>query len=296
MTVTPCPVDLERLLAFPIPEIEHRYDDRDTMLYALGVGFGHDPADEQQLRYVWEQRLVATPTMAAVLGYPGFWMIDPESGVDWRQVVHAEQSIVIHEPIAATGTVVGTSRIVRVVDKGAGKAALIYTERQIVDAASGQLVATSIASSLVRGGGGFGSTDEPLQLTAPVPDTAPDLVCDLPTLPQSALLYRLSGDRNPLHVDPAVARTAGFDRPILHGLCTYGVVGHAILRMVCDYEPLRLAGLACRFSSPVYPGETIRTEMWTSNPAAVHFRASVPDRDVVVLDQGIATLAKSERD
>ena len=123
-----------------------------------------------------------------------------------------------------------------------------------------------------------------------MPEGPPEAVCDLTTLPQAALIYRLSGDRNPLHADPLVADRAGFEKPILHGLCTYGVAGHAVLKTMCDYDPAGITGLDVRFSAPVYPGETIRTEMWRDGKV-VSFRSTVLERDLMVLNNGKATLA-----
>ncbi len=284
------PIDVERLLAYAIPETHQTYDDRDAILYALSAGFGHDPVDEHQLRYVYEDALRVTPTFAGVLGYPGFWLKDPATGVDWTRVVHAEQRQTVHEPIPPRGSVVGHTHVTRVVDKGPGRPALIYVDRRLEDT-TGRMLATAEQVVMVRGGGGFGGSDEAPPSDPAPPGGSPDLVCDLPTLPQSALLYRLTGDRNPLHADPTVARIAGFARPILHGMCTYAVAGHAILREVCGYDPVRLRSLSCRFSAPVHPGETIRTEMWLGPEGDVSFRSLVVERGEVVLDRGHATVA-----
>ena len=160
------------------------------------------------------------------------------------------------------GTVVGRSRIVDVIDKGAGKGALIYSERRIVDRASGRLLATINQTTFCRADGGFGGEKREAPAPHVLPERAPDLSCDLATRPEMALIYRLSGDVNPLHAEPAFAREAGYPRPILHGLATFGVAGHALLKTVCGYDPARLTAMAGRFSAPVYPGETIRTEIW----------------------------------
>ncbi|HEX7127508.1 MAG TPA: MaoC/PaaZ C-terminal domain-containing protein [Thermodesulfobacteriota bacterium] len=284
-------IDYERLLALRIPDAEHRYTERDTILYALGVGLGHDPVDEAQLAFVYEPGLRVLPTMATILGYPGFWMRDLDTGIDWVRVVHGEQGLVLHRPLPASGTVVGKTRVVDVVDKGPGKGALVYAERKVYEPASGELLATLTQTTVCRGDGGFGGPPRPTRRPHPIPERAPDLACDLPTSPQAALLYRLSGDLNPLHADPAVARRAGFPRPILHGLATYGVAGHALLRTVCGYDTGRLVAMDARFSAPVFPGETIRTEIWRDG-ARVSFRARVVERDVVVLDNGRAELRR----
>ena len=231
--------------------------------------------------------------MCAVLASPGFWIKEQNTGVDWVQVLHGEQGLHLHRPLPAAGTVIGRMRITDIVDKGAAKGALIYTEKELIDKASGAPLATLTSTTFARGDGGFAGPDTPpgpAITPHPIPDRPSDITCDLPTLPQAALIYRLSGDRNPLHAEPAVARKAGFDAPILHGLCTLGVAGHAILKTCCDYDPARFKSLELRFSAPVYPGETIRTEMWRDS-GVVSFRSRVVGRDVVVLNNGRVEVA-----
>jgi len=176
-----------------------------------------------------------------------------------------------------------------VVDKGPGKGALIYSERRIVDRASGELIATLTQTTFCRGDGGFGGPQRPTPAPHALPDRAPDFVCDLGTRPEAALIYRLSGDTNPLHAEPSHAKAAGFPRPILHGLATFGVAGHAILKAICSYDPSRLIAMDGRFSAPVYPGETIRTEMWRDG-GVISFRARVRERDVMAINNGRAKL------
>ena len=285
------PFDPEVLLNWPFEPIEHTYDFRDAILYALCVGLGSDPLDEDQLRFVFEEpELQALPTMAVVLAYPGFWIRDPKTGVDWVKILHGEQGLTIHNPLPSAATVVATTKVTNVLDKGADKGALIYTSRTIVDKATGQELATVTATAFGRGDGGFGGPSGPAPAPHSLPEREPDEVCDLPTLPQAALIYRLAGDHNPLHASPAVARAAGFERPILHGLCTYGVAGHAILKTQCGYDPAKLKRMDLRFSAPVYPGETIRTEMWRDGNV-VSFRATALERETVVLNNGRAEVA-----
>jgi acyl dehydratase len=283
------PIDYDKIKNWPFPEVVQTYTGKDSILYALGVGYGHDPMDEAQLRFVYEKNLLAAPTMPVVLGYPGFWMKDPAAGIDWVKIVHGEQALRLHRPIPAAGTVIGRTRVKAVVDKGRDKGALVILERSITDKASGVLLATLDHTTFCRGDGGFGKGDAAPPPPPAVPEGTPDASCDLPTLPQAALIYRLCADPNPLHAEPAVARAAGFSRPILHGLCTYGVAGHAILRTFCNYEPEKLSGLSVRFSAPVYPGETIRTEMWRRG-GTILFRSRAIERDVVVLNNGVATI------
>jgi acyl dehydratase len=205
------------------------------------------------------------------------------------KIVHGEQALRIHRSIPVSGTVIGRMRVKAIVDKGKDKGVLVCQERSIVDKASGAVLATLDHITFCRGDGGIGKSDPAPPAPASVPEGAPDASCDLPTLPQAALIYRLCADPNPLHAEPAVAKAAGFSRPILHGLCTYGVAGHAILRTFCGYEPEMLSSLSVRFSAPVYPGETIRTEMWRRG-GTVLFRSRAIERDVVVLNNGVATI------
>jgi len=282
-------IDYEKLLALKILQIEHTYTDKDTILYALGVGMGRDPLDADELAFVYEKNLKAMPTMAAMIGYPGFWVRDMATGIDWVKSVNGEQTITLHQPIAPTGTVVGRTKILDIIDKGAGKGALIYTERKVSDKVSGALIATVTQTTFARADGGFGGPKRESPPVHPIPERKPDRVCEMPTRPEIALIYRLSGDRNPLHIDPAVAKAAGYERPILHGLATFGVVCRALLKSLCGYDPARLAAFGGRFSSPVFPGETIRTEMWRDG-AVVSFRAHVVERNVVAMNNGRAEI------
>jgi acyl dehydratase len=243
--------------------------------------------DERQLRFVDETKLKAVPTMANVLSYPGFWMRDLDTGIDWMKVVHGEQAMRLHRPLPPEGAVVGRTRIVDLVDKGPGKGALVYAERVISDAATGEKMATLLQTVFCRGDGGFGGKSEAPRTPHPVPEREPDLIVDMPTHPQMALIYRLSGDFNPLHADPAFAKKAGYDRPILHGLATYGVVGHGLMAALCDYAPERVEALEGRFSAPVFPGETISIDIWRDEPGRAAFRARIAARHAVVFNNGL---------
>lgn len=288
-------IDYARLKAWPFKDVEQSYAEKDTILYALGLGYGYDPMDEGQLQFVFEKDLKALPTMPVVLGYPGFWMKDPASGIDWMRIVHGEQSLTLHKPLPPVGTVVGRTRVVSVVDKGKGKGALVELERKLHNKRSGELLATIGQVTFCRGDGGFSDLpnngpkggDAPPAAKPATPDSTPQKICDLPTLPQAALIYRLCADPNPLHADPAVAKAAGFPRPILHGLATYGVAGHAILRTFCSYDPSRLKSIGVRFSAPIFPGETIRIEMWREGDV-VQFRGKSVERDIIVISNGTA--------
>ncbi|MBR0662231.1 MaoC/PaaZ C-terminal domain-containing protein [Neoroseomonas oryzicola] len=279
-------INHDHLLNYPIPEIRQTIRWQDTALYNFSIGLGQDPMDEKQLDFLYEPRLKAMPSMAVVLGYPGFWIRNPDTGVDWTQVLHGEQSVILHKPLPAEGEIIGKSRISSIVDRGPGKGALLYNERIVLDAKTGEKLATLEGTTFARGDGGFGGPSGPVKKPHPEPERAPDITVDLATRPEQAIVYRLNGDHNPLHIDPAVAAKAGFKQPILHGLCTFGVVCHALMKALCGYDPARFGRMDLRFSSPVYPGETIRTEIWHEEGGAA-FRARVVERDKVVVSNGL---------
>lgn len=282
-------IDYDKLLALKIPDAEQSYGAKDCILYALGVGLGLDPVNEDELPFVYEKNLKVLPTQATVLASPGFWLRELDTGVDWVKLVHGEHSMVMHKPLAGYGTVTSKTRVLDVVDKGEGKGAIVYSERTVSDKASGDHICTIVQTTFCRGDGGFSGPPRPQRPVHAIPQRAPDLICELATRPETALIYRLSADLNPLHADPAVAKAAGFPKPVLHGLATFGVAGHAVLKMVCGYDPARLASIAGRFSAPVYPGETIRTELWRDGDV-VSFRATAVGRGVIAINNGRADL------
>jgi acyl dehydratase len=276
------------------PDIVHRYTERDSMLYALGLGFGSDPMDRGALRFVYEKNLQAVPTLATVMGSPGIWWRDPRTGADAVKLVHGEQDIRLLRPLAASGTLVARNRVISLTDKGAGKGAIAVLLRSLVDEATGETVAESRNVTFLRGDGGFsdisGVSDPGPEPLPAVPERAADIEVSYSTRPETALIYRLSGDVNPLHADPDVAAKAGFDRPILHGLCTYGMGARAVIENVLGHDAARLKRLAVRFTSPVWPGETVRYELWREGDARLSLRASVDARKVVVLNNGVVEI------
>lgn len=284
-------LNLDKLLSIKVPAVEQSYGPKDCILYALGLGFAQDPTDENELRFVYEKNLRALPTWPLKQGYSPYWLRDGDYGLTFSHAVHGEQGIVLHAPVMTEGQVIGQERVVDVVDKGEGRGALIYSERAIADKASGRLLATLTQTTFCRADGGFGGQRERKDAKPPhaIPERAPDIVCDLQTRPEMALIYRLSGDINPLHADPEFASSAGFPRPILHGLATMGVAGHALLKTVCGYDPARLTAMSVRFSAPVFPGETVRTEIWRGG-GVISFRAHVMERNVVAIDNGRAQI------
>jgi acyl dehydratase len=281
------PLDYQKIMALPPIETVQELTFRDTILYALGVGVGaSDPTDPAELQYVYEDGLKALPTLAVVMAFPGFWLQRPEYGVTWQKVLHGEQSIEIHRsPLPVEGLFRGVTQIDEIYDKGADKGAVVLSSRRLYTE-SGEHVATARQASFLRGDGGFGGKSEGAPKPHPLPDRAPDLTTRATTQVSQALLYRLSGDYNPIHADPKVAKQGGFERPILHGLASYGVVGRALTKAVCGDVPERVRRMDVRFSSPVYPGETFEIDIWREGPGQAAFRVRVVERDVVVLQNG----------
>lgn len=295
------PIDYQHLKARDFGVIRQSYTERETMLYALSLGLGNDPLDAAALPFVYEGLeggLRALPTQAVVLGYPGFWAREPDTGIDWVKLMHGEQRVRWHRPLPASGTVAGKNRVTHLIDKGEGKGAILIIERQLENEA-GALLATLQQATFLRGDGGYSQlrggqpSDVPLPALQPTPeDRASDFTDTQSTRPEAALLYRLMGDFNPLHADPAVAAKAGFERPILHGLASYGLLAHAVLRQCGESNPARLKALDIRFAAPVYPGETLVTDIWRvpGRPGQFQLRARVAERDKVVLSHGFAEL------
>ena len=282
------PLDPDILLNKPPLVTRQTYAAKDVILYAFGVGVGYeDPTDPIELGFLYERQLAVLPTMAIVLAAPPFWIDDPALGITWQKVLNAGQEMVLHAPLPIEGSLSTELRIDAIWDKGAEKGALMNSHRVLRNDATGEKLATIHQTHMLRGDGGFGGQDMPKKDSAPFPTRAPDLVVALPTRPEQALIYRLCGDLNPLHIDPAVATGAGFPKPILHGSCTFGIVGRAILRACAGNMPDRLTRFGARFSRPVLPGDTIRTEIWDEGKE-IRFRARAAERDVVVLDEGVA--------
>jgi len=280
------PVDRDVLLNWRFEPVTERYDTARTILYALGVGAGAE-GNEADLPLVYERHLKAMPMMAVVLAADGPWMTDPRTGITFTHVLHGEQRLEIHSPLSAQGALIGQTSIEGLYDKGA-KGAVLALKRKLRDADTGMLVATVRSGAFLRADGGFGGSSEGQALPHLIPDRPPDTSLSIATRLDQALIYRMSGDFNPLHVDPAVARQAGFERPILHGLCSYGIAGLAIIKALCGGDPERLRRLDVRFSTPVYPGETLVTEIWLEEGHRAAFRVKVAERDVVALNNGRA--------
>jgi acyl dehydratase len=273
------------------------YGDKDVMLYALGVGLGADPLNEKELAFVYERNLKVVPTAATVLAAGGRAMDGGRaeqppghrvSDINYLMVVHGEQKVELHRPLPAAGAFTAATRTVGAYDKGPDKGAVVIHETVWTNE-TGEKVATLTGSMFARGDGGFGGPSQGAPAPHPTPARSPDLSVDFATRPDQALLYRLNGDRNPLHADPEVARLAGFERPILHGLCTYGVTCRAILAAITEFDPEPIASHQARFSAPVFPGDTLTVDLWRDGKE-IAFEARVKARDATVIKNGLTVL------
>lgn len=267
------------------------WGERDAIIYALAVGLGSDPLDSRALPFVREPALKAVPSFPTVLA----WIAEPtfeQLGVDPVTALHGEQKIELHRPIGFPLKVSVQGSVVDVFDKGSGRGAVVVTRHVIADLADGRPIATLTTTCFGRAEGGCGGSANPAPSPHKVPDRAPDSVLDVPTRADLALLYRLTGDRNPIHADPPAARAAGFDRPILHGLCSFGITCRAILETWADFDPDRILSHQARFSSPVLPGQTLTVEMWRDG-SEISFQARVKESDRLAISNGKCVLRKA---
>lgn len=273
------------------PQVRGSWSSKDALLYAVGVGAGQDPTAAGELAFVTENSMDVTqralPTMAVVLAdvsgaFGNIGSFNP------AMLVHGEQKVICHRELPVAGELVSTSEITAIWDKGKG--AVIEVTARALDAADGEPLFDLVMSAFIRGEGGFGGERGPSGPANVLPERAPDHAVSAVTRPEQALIYRLSGDRNPLHSDPSFAAMAGFDRPILHGLCTYGFAGRALLSHLCDSDPSRFGSIEGRFSSPVFPGEELTTQMWTTGAGEAVFRV-LASGDRPVIDSGRCTFA-----
>jgi acyl dehydratase len=283
-------MNLDKLLQFSFPEIDYTATPRDAMLYALGIGVGDRPGDARDLQFVYEPSLKIFPSQVNVICHPGSWILNPVLEIDWVKLLHGEQAFAILKPLTPGKTYTGRYKITGVLDKGAGKGALLFMRKELSEKGDDTLVSTVDSTYFLRGDGGSGGTLTEVAAPHALPDRSPDSSITLTTLARAALIYRLSGDYNLIHADPAIARKAGFERPILHGLCSLGVATRAIVQACCDDQPERLRALQLRFTSPVYPGDTLVTDIWRDEEV-VSFRCRVAERHVVVLNNGRALVA-----
>ncbi len=281
------PIAYPEILSLASEAQPYSWTEKDAMLYALGIGMGSDPMNLDELPFVYESGLKAVPTMATTVAWgagPGIGKM----GINFLLVVHGEQKVEFHKPFPTEASVLAASRVIGAYDKG-DKGAVIYNETVLADAKTGEKIATLTGSTFARGDGNFGGPSDGAPEPHEVPTRAPDLSVDIATKPDQALIYRLSGDRNPLHSDPRIAAAAGFPRPILHGLCTYGITCRAVLQEYCGFDPAKIKSHQVRFSSPVFPGETITVDLWKDGDV-VSFEARVKSRGVTVVKNGKTVL------
>jgi acyl dehydratase len=257
-------------------------------LYALALGCGDDPTDEASLPFVYERRLKVIPTLPTILA----WIVEPtfaSLGAHVDFALHSGQKIEIHRALSEPTTVAVTGQVVAVQDKGRERGAVIVMRQEVTGARDGAAIATLTTTCFARDCGGCGSGGESPAAPHVVPSREPEQRVHYQIRPDAALLYRLTGDRNPLHADPQAARVAGFTQPILHGLCTFGMTSRAVLERVAAWLPDRVASHEARFTAPVYPGDTLEVALWQDG-STVSFQASVPNRGVMVLANGKALL------
>ena len=282
------PIDLTKALGAHLPEASYSWDSKAVILYHLGVGAGVPATDSGELEYAYEANLKVLPSFASVVPFDAMMSVAAADGLDFSlaMLLHGEQEIVLHGPIPTSARVTNQGRITGIYDKGKGALVVVEIDTRDVE---GDLLFTNRSSLFLRGEGGFGGeTGPPAQHKSP--DRNPDHVVESPTLEQQALLYRLSGDRNPLHIDPAFAALAGFERPILHGLCSYGIVCKAVVDTVLDGDVEGVTAYAARFSGPVMPGETIVTKIWETDSGYL-LEAATKERRSKVISNAKLTIA-----
>jgi len=284
------------ILDYRFPETRQSYAAKDCILYALGTGFGTDPEDPDLLPFVYEKILKVSPTLASVLGDDVSWSQDDSLGLTFHGLLHGEEHLVFHAPLPAEGEVRCSSRFSEVFDLGAGRGALLVMDKRL-ESHDGTLLAEIRRIEFARADGGFGGPERGAgRVTLPtpvvIPERAPDYLLALEVPRMTPLIYRLSGDYISFHVDPAAARQAGFERPILHGLSTMGFCCQGLLRTALNFDPAALKTLGLRFSAPVYGGDTLELRVWREG-ARLSFEAFVPERGVIAIRGGYATLKET---
>ena len=267
-----------------LPASTYEYNDRDVMLYALGVG-----ATTDELSFVYEKELNVLPTFAVIPAFPALMSIGSVLEFNPAMLLHGEQRIELRGPIPTSGKLTTQAKITAIYDKGSG--AVVVIDAETKDESGGVLFANTFGVFL-RGEGGFGGERGPSASKKNVPPgRAPDHTIEDKIPLNQAAIYRLSGDRNPLHIDPDFAKMAAFDRPILHGLCTFGYAGRAVLNAACGGDPARLKDFEVRFAGVAYPGETIVTEIWQEGPDKAIVRATTAERGEPVISNAAATIS-----
>ena len=280
------PINYDEIMSMTSENVEISYSDKDSILYSLGVGLGNDPMNMAELKYVYENSQVALPSMATNFQYHSPLLL--KANINFILVVHGEQKLSFTNPLPVSGDFISNAKVIGCYDKGAGKGAIIEVETTINQKKDNTEICKLVSTTFARGDGGFGGPESPKNEIFKL-EGEPDFVHEIKTKPDQALIFRLSGDYNPLHSDPNFAKTAGFEKPILHGMCTYGIACRSVVESVCEGDAKRLKKFDCRFSSPVYPGETIVTEMW-KNGSKVYYQSKVKERDKIVIKNGVSEI------
>ena len=279
-------INYEEIMSMTSENIEVSYTDKDSILYSLGIGLGNDPMNLNELKYVYENSQSVLPSMATNFQYHSPLLL--KTNINFIMVVHGEQRLSITNALPVSGDFIANAKVIGCYDKGPARGAIIEVETTVKNKKNNEEICKLVSTTFARGDGGFGGPDSPKKEIF-IPDGEPDYVSEVSTKPDQALIFRLSGDYNPLHSDPNFAKAAGFEKPILHGMCTYGIACRSLVNEICENDASKLKRFDCRFSSPVYPGETIITEMWKKDKM-IYFNSKVKERDKLVLKNGVSEI------
>ena len=279
-------INYDEIMNLTSENVEISYSDKDSILYSLGIGLGNDPMNLNELKYVYENSQSVLPSMATNFQYHSPLLL--KTNINFIMVVHGEQRLSITNALPVSGNFIANAKVIGCYDKGPARGAIIEVETTVKNKKNNEEICKLVSTTFARGDGGFGGPDSPKKEIF-IPDGEPDYVSEVSTKPDQALIFRLSGDYNPLHSDPNFAKAAGFEKPILHGMCTYGIACRSLVNEICENDASKLKRFDCRFSSPVYPGETIVTEMW-KNDKMIYFNSKVKERDKLVLKNGVSVI------
>ena len=279
-------INYDEIMNLTSENVEISYSDKDSILYSLGIGLGNDPMNLNELKYVYENSQSVLPSMATNFQYHSPLLL--KTNINFIMVVHGEQRLSITNALPVSGDFIANAKVIGCFDKGPARGAIIEVETTVKNKKNNEEICKLVSTTFARGDGGFGGPDSPKKEIF-IPDGEPDYVSEVSTKPDQALIFRLSGDYNPLHSDPKFAKAAGFEKPILHGMCTYGIACRSLVNEICENDASKLKRFDCRFSSPVYPGETIITEMWKKDKM-IYFNSKVKERDKLVLKNGVSVI------
>ena len=279
-------INYDEIMNLTSENVEISYSDKDSILYSLGIGLGNDPMNLNELKYVYENSQSVLPSMATNFQYHSPLLL--KTNINFIMVVHGEQRLSITNALPVSGDFIANAKVIGCYDKGPARGAIIEVETTVKNKKNNEEICKLVSTTFARGDGGFGGPDSPKKEIF-IPDGEPDYVSEVSTKPDQALIFRLSGDYNPLHSDPNFAKAAGFEKPILHGMCTYGIACRSLVDEICENDASKIKRFDCRFSSPVYPGETIITEMWKKDKM-IYFNSKVKERDKLVLKNGVSVI------